>query len=183
MDMQQTFNDYDLTSFSFGIGYTRNGGIFYFDKDDFERIKYGCWHIDPTTGYVRGRVFPSKKKEYLHRIVTNAKPNETVDHKNHNRIDNRKNNLRKCTRAQNSANMSGRHDNASGYTGVWFDRSRNKWCAQITVNKKRINLGRFDDFESAVSARISAENEHFKEYSYRNSMNCDPMMCKKEMGC
>lgn len=79
--------------------------------------------------------------------------------------------------------MSVRRDNSSGYTGVWFDKSRSKWCAQITVNKKRIDLGRFDDFEAAVLARINAENEHFKEFSYRNSTNCDSMMSEKEMGC
>ena len=177
------FNDYDLVSLSFGIGYTSNGGMFYFDKEDFEKIRYGCWHIDPTTGYVRGIIPPSQKKVYFHRVVTDAKPDETVDHRNHNRIDNQKHNLRKCSRAQNSTNMSGRHDNVSGYTGVWFDKARNKWCAQITVNKKRISLGRFDGFDEAVSARIAAENEHFQEYSYRNSMGCDSMISKKEMGC
>ena len=177
------FNDYDLTSLNFGIGYASNGGMFYFDKEDFEKIRCGCWHIDPSTGYVRGIIPPSKKKVYLHRVVTDAKPNETVDHRNHNGIDNQKHNLRKCTRSQNSANMSVRCDNSSGHTGVWFDKSRNKWCAQITANKKRIDLGRFDDFETAVSTRIRAENEHFKEFSYRNSINCDSMMSEKEMGC
>lgn len=63
-----------------------------------------------------------------------------------------------------------RKDNKSGCPGVWYDKNRNKWSAQISVKNKRIHLGRFNTYEDAIEVKHKAQNEYFKEFSYLNSI-------------
>jgi hypothetical protein len=76
-----------------------------------------------------------------------------VDHKDHNTLDNRKNNLRVVSNQQNEQNKS----NVKGYT--WHKLAK-KWAAKITVNYKTINLGLFDTEEKARNAYLSARKTH-----------------------
>lgn len=57
-----------------------------------------------------------------------------------------------------------RSTNTSGTTGVWYDTSRHKWCAEIMFKKKKYRLGRFDKKEDAVSARKLAEKKIFGDF-------------------
>jgi hypothetical protein len=50
--------------------------------------------------------------------------------------------------------------NSSGFRGVYWDKSRKKWAPKIKVNQVIINLGRFNDIEEAISARLSAEADY-----------------------
>jgi hypothetical protein len=50
--------------------------------------------------------------------------------------------------------------NKSGYPGVNWDKRNNRWRAEICVNKRTINLGRFDEWDDAVDARKAADIEH-----------------------
>lgn len=52
--------------------------------------------------------------------------------------------------------------NTSGYKGVSWDRSRKKWVAQITFKGKKYRLGRYNNIEDAIKARIEAEEKYFK---------------------
>lgn len=81
-----------------------------------------------------------------------------VDHINHNAADNRWSNLRPATSLINSRNMSRRHDNKSGCSGVTWSNSHKKWKVKITVNYEPIHLGVFNSLFDAVAARKSAEN-------------------------
>lgn len=76
-----------------------------------------------------------------------------IDHINHNRADNRIENLREVTSLANKQNMSKRIDNVSGFTGVGFVKSKNKWRARIKNKDKEIHLGMFDNLEDAINAR------------------------------
>lgn len=84
----------------------------------------------------------------MHREIMNPSKSFLVDHKNHNRLDNRKKNLRVCTFAENAKNARWRSD--SWLKGVTWHKATQKWAAQIQVNGKRIHLGLFT---SKVSAR------------------------------
>lgn len=161
------YNTYDLSG-DYGIGYTLKGKEFWFDKEDYNLIKDYCWRIDKD-GFVVATIAGTKGKSiYLHRIIL---PDSVyVDHKEHNRFDNRKEKLRKVTPSQNGMNKSLRKNNTSGVSGVHFDNRINKWIARIQVDNKRIALGRFDIFKDAVKARKKAEEKYFGEYSYDNSM-------------
>ncbi len=57
-----------------------------------------------------------------------------------------------------------RSTNTSGTTGVWFDRNRGKWCAEITFKKKKYFLGRYNKKEDAIVVRKNSENEIFGDF-------------------
>ena len=80
-----------------------------------------------------------------------------VDHINHNRLDNRKSNLRIVTKSQNQMNVD--------YKGVGV-RKDSKFYAYIKINQKMINLGVYIFEEEAMYARWYAETVLFGEYRY-----------------
>lgn len=88
----------------------------------------------------------------MHRVIMNPPVGMEVDHINRNKLDNRRSNLRICTHAENLANRIKPRNNTSGYKGVVWNKSRSKWLAQITVKKRHIYLGQFDDIEEANEA-------------------------------
>ena len=162
-------NEYDLSN-EYGIGYTLKGEPFYFDKEDFEQIKDYCWHISDS-GYLITNSPITHRKVRMHRLIMGCLDKKIfVDHINHNKLDNRKSNLRLATNQQNTMNKELLDRNTSGVTGVSFDKSRGKWKASIMIDYKDIFLGRFSDKESAIQARKEAENKYFGEYSYDNSV-------------
>lgn len=72
-----------------------------------------------------------------------------IDHINHDRLDNRLENLRLVTPSENRHNQTMRTDNTSGLTGVSWYKRRGKWLARLRVNGKGRHLGYFDDLEFA----------------------------------
>lgn len=87
--------------------------------------------------------------------MTGSLPSERIDHRNLNKTDNRWSNLREATHMENSYNTAIRADNKSGAKGICWDVNRNRWLAFINAGGKRLNLGRFADFEEAK--RVVAE--------------------------
>ena len=164
------YNTYDLSG-NYGIGYTLKNEVFYFDLEDYDRIKNYCWFID-NRGYVLTNTFgvETHKMIQMHRLLTNFPKDKDVDHINHNTTDNRKKNLRVCLHRDNQKNIKLASDNTSGVTGVHWDKTRNSWFASIQSNNKTINIGRFTNFDDAVKARKEAEEKYFGEYSYDESM-------------
>lgn len=84
-------------------------------------------------------------------------PSDEIDHINGNRSDNRIENLRAVSRAENTRNRKLRSDNKSGVHGVYFIASIGKWAARINVNKKERHLGTFETKVEAIKARKEAE--------------------------
>ena len=168
--MSQTmkkYNTYDLSR-EYGVGYTSNNEEFYFDLEDYDKIKDYCWHM--SNGYLEA-CNEHYNKLKLHRLVMNVTENKIqIDHINHNKNDNRKCNLRITDNQHNSYNHSLKSTNTSGTTGVSWNKLRNYWEARITVNKKLIFLGKFNNKEDAIRIRKQAEEKYFGEYSYDNSM-------------
>ena len=99
---------------------------------------------------------------YIHGGVPNTMD---IDHVNGVGSDNRLENLRIATRSQNNSNI-GRRKSAttSKYKGVCFDKSRNKWTAQMDNLGKHHNLGRFDNEEDAYSAYCEAAKKMHKNF-------------------
>lgn len=172
-------NLYDLCG-EYGVGYTLKNEEFYFDLEDYDKIKNYTWYINDN-GYIRSTDRDGCDRKYIHQIITNQRSG-VVDHINHNLTDNRKINLRETAQLKNSCNSKLRKNNTSGVTGVRWCDIKNKWKAYITVNYKGINLGSFDDFEDAVYARKEAERTYQREYSYEQSMKiADEFQIIKEL--
>ena len=76
-----------------------------------------------------------------------------------------KDNCRWVSLSVSSFNKGKSRKNTSGVTGVKWKKGLDKWVATIGKDCKRINLGCFDIFEEAVSARKAAELLYFGEHS------------------
>ena len=123
--------------------------------------KTKAFNVSATEGYLKGKI---KKKNYsAHRIAWlyyyGSFPNGELDHINHDRTDNRIKNLRCVTPSENMKNQKFRCTNTSGTMGVLWDKTRQRWRAQIVSHGKCYNLGRFKNYEDAVAARKKAEKE------------------------
>lgn len=89
--------------------------------------------------------------------MTGEFPKVYIDHINHNRLDNRFENLRDATNTDNQRNKSMQKNNTSGVTGVSWHSGTNRWHAQIYVDNKKLHLGSFASFSDAVDSRKNAE--------------------------
>lgn len=110
-----------------------------------------------TSGH---RIICIDRKFYMaHRLawfyVTKRWPKTHIDHRNGSPDDNRWKNLRLATRYQNLANAKRRKDNTSGYKGVSFVRSTNKWDARIAHRNRKIFIGYFSTAKKAYEAYCS----------------------------
>lgn len=160
------YNTYNLTG-EYGVGYTSKEEEFYFDLEDYDKIKNYCWYINESN-YVRTRI-NKNEQIYIHQLILPDSIEIDHIHGKQSRNDNRKENLRPCTHQENMMNIGLRGNNTTGVTGVYWVKNRNKWRAEITYNNKIISLGHFNNFEDAVKARKEAEEKYYGEYSYDNS--------------
>jgi hypothetical protein len=85
------------------------------------------------------------------------------DHRNHDTLDNQKNNLRNCTASQNSMNRRKQANNTSGVAGV--RKSRNAYRAVVVVNRQAVFDKSFRSLEEAASARREAVKKHHGEFA------------------
>lgn len=149
-------NIYDLSG-EYGIGWTNNTNEeFYFDLEDYDKIKDYAWHKDQ-----RGYVMSSKKKIGMHQLLYG----KYCDHIDRNKMNNRKSNLRDSTHTENMQNRSVFKNNKSGVTGVYYDKRKEGWCVQITKDKKQKYLGCFSDKEIAIKVRLEAEAKYFGDFA------------------
>ena len=120
-----------------------------------------------TTGYIAISV--CGKMYYAHRLaclyMTGEWPATQLDHKNQDRSDNRWDNLRIATHAQNNQNKPVRADNTSGTAGVSWRKSHQLWQARITVSSREIHLGYFSTKEAATAARVIAAAKYHGEFA------------------
>ena len=157
------YNEYDLTG-EYGVGWTSNTSKeFYFDLEDYDKIKDYCWHEHICNGFstIKTNDPETRKSIKMHTLLGF----KGYDHIDRNELNNRKQNLRKCTQQENTFNQNIRKDNTSGVTGVTWDKKRQKWCAGLHINRKHKFLGYFINKDDAIIARLKAEQKYFKEFA------------------
>ena len=100
---------------------------------------------------------------YVHRIVWllsyGSWPENEIDHKDQNKLNNQVDNLRVVTSKTNCENKTRYSNNSSGYTGVFWNLDANKWQAQFVSNKKKFHIGYFENKEDAHKAVTQARLE------------------------
>lgn len=94
-----------------------------------------------------------------------GEPPAEIDHINGIRSDNRLENLRPATRAQNMHNAKLKKCSSSGYKNVQWDESAKKWRVRVRVNGHRHHVGRFESLDAAVGAARAFMLEHHHEYA------------------
>lgn len=123
------------------------------DDEDFNYLNQWRWHIAWNGYVVRGEYNGGNYKNFfLHRVIIKTPKGMFTDHINHNRLDNRKSNLRICTKSQNGFNRNKQKNNTSGYKGVTFEKQTKKWVARIRFNGQMKTIGRFFNPEEASEA-------------------------------
>jgi hypothetical protein len=108
---------------------------------------------------------------FVHRLIAtafiaNLKHKPFIDHIDNNRINNDIKNLRWSTNSENQMNKAKQSNNTSGVTGVYFEKTCNKWRAQIYLDGIRKHLGLFNTIEEATEARLKAVKTYFGEYAH-----------------
>ena len=126
-------------------------------EKEFKNLK---WSVSKNGHGLYAQKRTSNGLIYLHRYIL-GNPNGIVDHINHNTLDNRKENLRITTNANNLRNSNIRVDNKSGIKGVRYRQDRKKYVASIKVNYKNIYLGSFNTLEEAAKERKKAEIKYW----------------------
>lgn len=139
-----------------------------YDRKDTELLAQFNWLVTNSGYAATSGKKPSECRNllFLHRIILDADPEKEVDHINGNRLDNRRKNLRVCSRAENARNIKTHKDNKSGYKGV--TKKREKWAAQIMQNKKLVYLGVFQTREEAAVAYNKHAVLAFGEFARQN---------------
>ncbi len=88
---------------------------------------------------------------YMHRVILDAPDGVRGDHKNHNTLDNTKENLRLATHVQNMRNRGAPRNNTSGYKGVTFEKNTGKYRYRIMIdNNQRLSGSRPTALEAAL---------------------------------
>jgi hypothetical protein len=146
--------------------------IILIDDEDFQLISQYNWTVykHRNTYYADRKYYSNgkRKKIKLHRLIMNAEPSQIVDHIDGNGLNNQRSNLRFATHQNNTRNSLKYKNNTSGYKGVHWCNTLNKWRAQIFVDKKRKRLGAYTDIKQAHIAYETAAKELFGEFYREN---------------
>lgn len=104
----------------------------------------------PASGYAK--TWHQGKRIRLHRLILNAPSGVKVDHRDHDKLNNQKSNLRVRTTNQNNQNGALRKDNTSGYKGVSLEKSTGRWRPLVYADGETHYVGQFKDKHYAALA-------------------------------
>ena len=164
------------------------------DEEDWDQIySLGAWYIRKLGSDYNPKWYAEKKltlnqakrakEQYpnihiaksgsmmMHQFIMMTKKGQDVDHINHDGLDNRRENLRICTRSENVCNKRPRGDSRSGYKGVYVRPNGGKFEAYIrkpNSPKRKISLGWYETAEEAARVYDKAAKEYFGEFAYFN---------------
>lgn len=133
------------------------------DDEDYDLVLAWDWR---TT--LKGYVVCTRPHQKLSHLVTGAPEGMQVDHRNRDKLDNQKRNLRFCTNAQNQANSAKRGGRTSPFKGVSRAKGRSTWRAQIVLQGERVHLGNFREARRAAFAYDRAALRHFGQFARTN---------------
>ena len=151
------------------------GKFAFVDDEDYKRLMaMGSWM------YHRGYAIRSKRVKKngkwasdvirMHRLIIDIPDGLEVDHINLNKSDNRRSNLRICTRTENIINRLVQRNNSSGFKGVVWHKRIEKFQARIGVGKKRLHLGYFDNALDAAKAYNNSAKQYHGQFSILNEI-------------
>lgn len=144
------------------------GAVVLVDTADYEAVMKFPWRLHDF-GYATNDGHPRR----MHRLVMERKLGrelgkyEQVDHINHDRLDNRRSNLRIASNQQNGFNKRP-IPGTSAFKGVCWVTQKQRWCASITIRNQRVHCGFFTDEVEAAYRYDQFALELFGEYAYLN---------------
>ena len=138
------------------------------DAEDYLWLSKYTWFAEGTGENFYAVRKAAGKSIKMHRQIMNAPNHLVVDHIDHNGLNNRKENLRICTFAENCRNLRASRHKSSKDKGVHWHKRNKKWAAQITCDHKTHHLGYFRDEIDAAKAYDKAAVELFGEFASLN---------------
>jgi hypothetical protein len=147
-----------------------NGGFALVDDADYQDICQYTWHRRGTAGPAQRSERHGRRTRtiYMHRQIMQAAAGTQVDHRDGNKLNNTRDNLRLATNTTNQQNRRKKAKASSKYKGVHQKGTR--WCARIAINGTRIHLGYFATDVEAARAYNNAAISHFGEFACLNNI-------------
>jgi len=138
------------------------------DDDDYPRLAQWTWHVSDENYVVRYEHGPNDEGirvtrcVRMHREVVGLEPDDPlrVDHKDGDPLNNRRENLRQATNAQNHQNRRLSSTNTSGYRGVSLLKRTGRWGASVVLAGERHWLGYHDTAEQAGEIAAEFRRQH-----------------------
>lgn len=149
------------------------------DDEDYQRVIQHKWSASRS---INGNVFYAKTRlkegrglqnriVAMHRIILGVTdPNIHVDHINGIGTDNRRSNLRLCSRSENGANRSATRVSSTGYKGVYCYNAKYGWVARIVHEGSSVYIGTFPTPEDAARAYNEAALRYHGEFARLNEI-------------
>lgn len=142
-------------------------GTVFVDDDVFEWLKVHKRGVSYMGKYAR--IVLDGKHTYLHRWIMNTPDDMEVDHKNRNRLDCQRDNMRNAPRKFNQRNVAKcSQKKSSQFKGVSKWKYKDGWRADIKVDRKQTYLGTFATELDAARAYNAKALELHGEYAYLN---------------
>lgn len=156
-----------------------NSGKALIDKDVKDELNEYKWHVKKD-GYMYRNASTEELRNgmprsiSMHRQLMGFPKGKTIDHINHDKLDNRLSNLRIASYADNQANRRKLKRTSSNYKGVRYHRRDNVWHAYIVVKGEQKHLGTFEWESDAAQAYNSAAKKIFGDFALLNNIEeCD----------
>jgi hypothetical protein len=149
------------------------GKVAIVDAADYEWLSQWKWYAKLNCGhwYACRKGYDDKGKRYdifMHRVILDAPKGMLADHINGDGLDNSRSNLRLATSTENNHNRRTSRNNRSGFKGVWWSTTYQKWGVSVSFGGKQRNIGYFDDLIKAAFARDVLEVKHHGEFAKLN---------------
>ena len=138
------------------------------DAEDYERVSRYKWCLSRTGNQLYAYRKHRGKTIRMHQFIMKPPKGMVVDHIDGNGLNNRRSNLRICTRPENNLNRRRNPNTATGFKGVWRDKKTGKYWAHTQLKGKRIRLGAFDTAVEAAHAYDRKAIELFGEFARLN---------------
>jgi len=143
------------------------------DREDLARVMAipGSWYAMDVGGKRGEKIYVGTiiggVTIYLHKMIRRStQPGMVVDHINHGPLDNRKENLRLVTLAQNGQNREGpRKGNKSGYRNV-HEKGRGRWVVTLMKEGISYRIGTYSDVHVAGRIAEKAREYYFEQDGY-----------------
>lgn len=139
------------------------GKVALVDDNDFEYLSRWKWCYNNGYAVRSGGVS-------LHRAILSPPRSSDIDHINGDRLDNRRANLRLCSRAENCRNRKPRSGSTTGMKGVYLHKPSGRYQASIRVNGKNLSQGMYDSITEAAKAYNKAARKYFGDFAYINNI-------------
>jgi len=142
------------------------------DAEDYDWLNQwnwcATWQKNSNTFHAARRIGHKGQLVKMHNVIIGVCPPQQVDHIDHNGLNNRRKNLRKCTNSQNMANRRTQSNNTSGYKGVSWNKRMQKWRVRIFANGREFCGGYYTQIEDAARAADKIAIIHHGKFAFLN---------------